>query len=205
MYTKKFILILVFGLLLSACGGQVSTDLPPAQVLEATSASTIVDNESNSPGDMAENTANPEDKVTEDQFEGPEPIVEADLPLIPEVTIRGDEWFHPTPVNEVVLASGVVQVFDFSAIWCSYCRFMAPTMGGLAQLYGDQANFVMIDIDRDGANEYGPFIDALEYDPRFRPGIYILAPDGSILARWLGPVDGRLIQLELVAALQQYQ
>lgn len=81
---------------------------------------------------------------------------------------------------------------------------MAPVVHGLEQLYKDQANFVVLDMDRTGNDEYGPFLTALNYDPRFRPGIYILDPEGNIIERWLGPVDGVIIQQVLVDALAQY-
>lgn len=82
---------------------------------------------------------------------------------------------------------------------------MAPIVHGLDELYGDYANIITLDMDRNGPDAYGPFIDALDYDPRFRPGLYILAPDGAVLNRWLGPVDARTLQQALVTAILQYQ
>jgi hypothetical protein len=82
---------------------------------------------------------------------------------------------------------------------------MAPIVHGLRELYGEYANIVTLDLDRNGPNEYGPFIEALGYDPRYRPGLYILAPDGRVLHQWLGPVDARTLQTALVTAIVEYQ
>jgi thiol-disulfide isomerase/thioredoxin len=194
MKKQKLFLSVLLSLFLLACGGVAEVDaLPPAAV--DTSESSVVVEENNDAAPAAEETA-------ESNTEGSAAAVE--LPQIPDVSFFGDEWFQPTPVDQVALASGQVQLFDFSAIWCTYCRQMAPVIEGLEQLYGDRINFVMIDIDQDGANAYGPFITALEYDPRFRPGIYILGPSGEVLARWLGPVAGPIIQEQLVLALETY-
>ncbi|MBI3158594.1 MAG: hypothetical protein HYZ26_03215 [Chloroflexi bacterium] len=82
---------------------------------------------------------------------------------------------------------------------------MAPIVHGLRELYGDYATIVTLDLDRNGPNEYGPFIDALGYDPRYRPGLYILGPDGTVLNQWLGPVDARTLQVALVTAILDNQ
>ena len=81
---------------------------------------------------------------------------------------------------------------------------MAPVVHGLEQLYADQINFVVLDIDKTGNDEYGPFINALGYSPRVRPGIFILDQNGNVIQFWLGPVDGKIIQQVLVDALATY-
>ncbi len=77
-------------------------------------------------------------------------------------------------------------------------------MYGLEQLFGEEVNFVVLDIDKTGNHEYGPFIAALGYSPRIRPGIFILNPDGEVIQFWLGAVDGKIIQQVLVDALATY-
>ncbi len=81
---------------------------------------------------------------------------------------------------------------------------MAPVVHGLEQLYGEEVNFVVLDIDKTGNHEYGPFITALGYSPRIRPGIFILNPDGEVIQFWLGAVDGKIIQQVLVDTLATY-
>lgn len=80
---------------------------------------------------------------------------------------------------------------------------MAPVVHGLEALYGDVVNFVVLDVDLDGPDQNGPFMEALDYNPRIRPGIYVLDPDGSVIAFWFGVVDGKEIQQVLVDAIQQ--
>ena len=80
---------------------------------------------------------------------------------------------------------------------------MAPIVHGLEELYKDQINFVVLDLDKTGDDQYGPFLKALEYNPRIRPGIYILDPDGNLIQEWLGPVDGKVLQRVLVDAIAQ--
>ncbi len=41
-----------------------------------------------------------------------------ELPPIPVVQFGpGNDWFRPTPPEEIQLASGGVQLFEFSAVW----------------------------------------------------------------------------------------
>ncbi len=82
---------------------------------------------------------------------------------------------------------------------------MAPIVHGLEELYEDQVNFVILDLDKTGDNQYGPFIKALGYNPGQRPGIYILDPDGNLIQGWLGPVDGKELQQVLVDAIAKYE
>ena len=55
-------------------------------------------------------------------------------------------------VNDSVLLSAAVAdnkpaLVEFYADWCSVCRSMAPTVAQLRAHYGEQVNFVMLDID----------------------------------------------------------
>ncbi len=81
---------------------------------------------------------------------------------------------------------------------------MAPVVHGLEELYGEQANFIVADIDKDGSNENGPIMEALNYSPRIRPGIYILDPEGNVIEFWFGVVDGKVIQQVLVDAIWKF-
>jgi hypothetical protein len=81
---------------------------------------------------------------------------------------------------------------------------MAPVVHGLEQLYAEEVNFVVLDIDKTENDEYGPFVDALGYSPRIRPGIFILDPTGNVIQFWLGAVDGKIIQQVIVDALATY-
>jgi predicted small secreted protein len=62
----------------------------------------------------AEVTETPPVPPTEDAApQGP-----AEIPAIPEVNFGpGDAWFRPTRPSDIQLASGGVQLFEFSAVW----------------------------------------------------------------------------------------
>jgi hypothetical protein len=68
---------------------------------------------------------------------------------------------------------------------------MKPIVHGLEDRYGEQINFVYLDID-DPAND--PWKETLRY--RNRPHYVLLDGDGNIVASWVGLVD----EAEFVAA-----
>ncbi len=39
-------------------------------------------------------------------------------------------------------------VCDFFATWCAPCRMLAPVMDEISEKYGDKAEFVKVDIDK---------------------------------------------------------
>lgn len=67
-------------------------------------------------------------------------------------------------------------------------------MHGLEAEWGEQVNFVYLDID-DAATE--PFKRQLGY--RVQPHLFLLDGDGQVLQQWLGFVDAATLE----AALQQ--
>ncbi len=82
---------------------------------------------------------------------------------------------------------------------------MMPAVRGLEELYGEWVNFATVDVGDDSSRSlYSEIINALEYNWRVRPGIYVLDPEGNILGAWAGPVDGVLIQEVIVAALAEF-
>ncbi|MEL6326421.1 MAG: thioredoxin domain-containing protein [Cyanobacteria bacterium J06626_23] len=48
---------------------------------------------------------------------------------------------------EVAIANPQPTLIEFYADWCTTCQSMSPTIAALHQQYGDQVNFVMLDID----------------------------------------------------------
>lgn len=74
---------------------------------------------------------------------------------------------------------------------------MAPVVHGLEAKYGEQVNFVYLDID-DAATD--SFKRQLGY--RVQPHIYLLDGQASILQQWIGIVDGAELEAALVAAAQ---
>lgn len=49
---------------------------------------------------------------------------------------------------DTAIASDKPTLIEFYADWCTTCQSMATTVSGLHQQYGNQINFVMIDIDQ---------------------------------------------------------
>lgn len=62
---------------------------------------------------------------------------------MPIVTITSEEQFQ----NDVLDAPGQ-SVAYFSAIWCPPCKAFAPTLGEVADEYGETVTFRAIDVDR---------------------------------------------------------
>ncbi|UFP96124.1 thioredoxin family protein [Gloeobacter morelensis] len=50
------------------------------------------------------------------------------------------------PLDEA-LANGKPTLVEFYADWCASCQTMAPTIARLKERYGEQANFVMLNVD----------------------------------------------------------
>ncbi|MEO0373707.1 MAG: thioredoxin domain-containing protein [Cyanobacteria bacterium P01_A01_bin.17] len=48
---------------------------------------------------------------------------------------------------EVAISTQKPTLLEFYADWCSVCQSMAPTMQTLEQQYGDDINFVMLNVD----------------------------------------------------------
>ncbi|MBI3158595.1 MAG: hypothetical protein HYZ26_03220 [Chloroflexi bacterium] len=101
----RFSIFIAAALVLAACGDQPAeeADLPQPQVQISTS--TI------SPTTAI--GAPPETGVP-----SPESVLDLDnLPDVPHIELPGNDWFQPTPPGQIQLASGKVQLFDFSAVW----------------------------------------------------------------------------------------
>ncbi len=50
---------------------------------------------------------------------------------------------------DVAQTNGRPTLLEFYADWCTACQAMAPAMADLRQTYGNQVNFVMLNIDND--------------------------------------------------------
>lgn len=71
-------------------------------------------------------------------------------------------------------------------------------MHGLEKKWGDQVNFVYLDIDD---NETEPFKRQLGYS--YQPHFFLLDGEGQVIGQWVGFVQGEELQRALYQALQE--
>lgn len=88
--------------------------------------------------------------------------------------------------DEVILASGKVQLIEFFAFWCGPCQAMAPLVRGLEERYTGQMNFIYLDIDDP---DTASLKKLLGY--KNQPHFFLLDPYGRIIQQWVGvfPID----------------
>lgn len=68
---------------------------------------------------------------------------------------------------------------------------MAPIVHGLEDKYGEVLEFVYLDIDDPGTE---PFQEALNYNRRWRPFIFLVTTDGEIIGDpFIGYTDGAVL------------
>ncbi len=80
-------------------------------------------------------------------------------------------------------AAGIPQFVVFFAYWDGASKAMAPILNELAYMYGNQIQFVFLDID-------DPRVEPIQKDLRYKvqPEMYILDGGGKILEQWSGLV-----------------
>ena len=89
-----------------------------------------------------------------------------------------------TDPKEFSLASGKYQLVEFFAFWNGTSQAMAPIINKLEIEFGDQMNFVYLDIDNPANDEYEK---SLKY--RTPPHFFLLDAAGNVLKQWQGYVD----------------
>jgi thiol-disulfide isomerase/thioredoxin len=95
---------------------------------------------------------------------------------------------------EVALSNGKPSLMEFYANWCTSCQAMAPDMATLKQQYGDQVNFVMLNVDN---TKWLPEI--LSYRVDGIPHFVFLGQDGQAMAQTIGEVPRSIMESNLVA------
>ena len=85
-----------------------------------------------------------------------------------------------TPL-EVALGNGKPSLMEFYANWCTSCQAMAPDIAQLKQQYGDQVNFVMLNVDN---TKWLP--EVLKYRVDGIPLFVFLSKDGEAIAQSIG-------------------
>lgn len=105
-------------------------------------------------------------------------------------TIPPPPWIQSqlvaTNPEEVVLASGKIQLVEFFAFWCGPCQAMAPLVHGLEERYESQMNFIYLDIDDPRTADLK---ELLGYESQ--PHFFLLDKFGRIIKQWVGvvPID----------------
>jgi hypothetical protein len=116
--SKIFLVLLISALAITACGGANTSILEVSDsdiatqsaVLQESLATAVVDE---SPGGETQEDAQPgEDTPAEVPADNPP----ASLPVIPRLNL-GANWFQPTNPIGVQVASGGIQIIEFSAYW----------------------------------------------------------------------------------------
>ncbi|HSQ26189.1 MAG TPA: thioredoxin domain-containing protein [Anaerolineales bacterium] len=123
------------------------------------------------------------------------------MPIPTQTPVPPPAWISSklvaTDPNEVILASGKVQLVQFFAFWCGPCQAMAPLIHGLEDRYQDQMNFIYLDIDDPDTAELK---EQLSYQSQ--PHFFLLDEYGIILEQWLGAVPVDVLTQAIEAALQ---
>jgi len=89
-----------------------------------------------------------------------------------------------TDPKKFTLASGKYQLVEFFAFWSGTSQAMAPIMNRLELEYGDQINFIYLDIDN-------PANDRIKKLLKYKtaPQFFILGTTGNVIKQWRGYVD----------------
>lgn len=120
-----------------------------------------------------------------------QPTLTATATMTPvPTTIPPPPWIQSqlvaTNPEEVVLASGKIQLVEFFAFWCGPCQAMAPLVHGLEDRYESRMNFIFLDIDNPRTADLK---ELLGY--KSQPHFFLLDEYGRIIKQWVGviPID----------------
>lgn len=156
------------------------------------------------------------DREQEAAYPGPEPYPEPESSntpgeALPEETIIKAQIVTPTPfpilVQKNILAtdpttvkldSGRIQFIMFFAYWDGISKAMAPVISLLEEEYGDEINFIYLDIDNPATSSLKK---TLKY--QYQPEYYLLDEAGSLLKSWTGFVDESELRTEFSNALSK--
>jgi peroxiredoxin len=114
---------------------------------------------------------------------------------------------------------GKVVLVNFWATWCDSCSEEIPTLRELQRLRaGERFALLAVSVDDDAAKTVPGFAAAhrmdfpvLYGDPaimqayavRMLPTSYLIAPDGTVARRYVGPLDARAVENDILALLNR--
>lgn len=109
-------------------------------------------------------------------------------------------------------------VLNFWATWCDSCKEELPDLQALQARADGRFDLLAVSVDDDPAKAVPPFaashglnlhvlyadravMDA--YAVRMLPTTFLIAPDGTIARRYVGPVDGRALENDILSLLKR--
>lgn len=113
---------------------------------------------------------------------------------------------------------GKVVLLNFWATWCDSCKEELPLLRKLhAEHSGDKFELLTVSVDDDPAKAVPPFaaknglnypilyadrktMDA--YAVRLLPTAFLISPDGKIARRYVGPLDERAVENDILTLLK---
>ncbi len=114
---------------------------------------------------------------------------------------------------------GRVALVNFWATWCDSCREELPALNALdARLKAEPFSLLSVSLDASPAEVLPPFLkkhgvtypvltadDAVlrAWSVRGLPATFLVGRDGLIVKRWLGPIDARAVENDILALLKQ--
>ncbi len=127
----------------------------------------------------------------------------------------------PSAAGKTVTLSGQkgrVVLLNFWATWCDSCKEELPSLQALEARDGGRFVLLAVSVDDDPAKVVPAFaaahgltfpilyadrtvVDA--YAVRDLPTSYLIAPDGSIVRRYVGPLDPNAVENDIVSLLKR--
>jgi thiol-disulfide isomerase/thioredoxin len=102
-----------------------------------------------------------------------------------------------TPID-VAFENGKPTLMEFYANWCTSCQAMAEDMAQLRQQYGDQVNFVMLNVDN---SKWLP--EVLEYRVDGIPHFVFLNRQATAIAQTIGEIPQQIMAANLEALITE--
>jgi thiol-disulfide isomerase/thioredoxin len=114
---------------------------------------------------------------------------------------------------------GRVVLLNFWATWCDSCKEELPVLEELQRAHaGDRFELLAVSVDDDPAKAVPPFAASRHMDypilygdrktmeafaVRSLPTTYLIAPDGTIARRYVGPLDARAVENDILSLLKR--